>query len=175
MVKSQILATPEIRNNFDRAVILYKDFITQSDTHKNPDVQIAAVTSYTTANNNTSSQGNNTAGIVEDRYYTKFEYRKLSQEQRDELRRLRGKRGYKRKGAPSDNRSSYGTHKSSNSNQANKRFKRQIASIVAEVLEQRNLVPEEPSIQAPGGNGAHNTSNRNHPALTRQSGNPQRG
>ena len=173
--KSQILATPDIRNNFDRAVILYKDFITQSETHKNPDVQIAAVTLYTAANSNASSQNNNTAGIVEDWYYTKFEYKKYPQEQRDKLRLLHDKRGYKRKEALSNNCSSYGTHKSSNTNQANKQFKWQIASIVAEVLEQRNLVPEEISHQAPEGNGANTTSNWNHPALTRQSGNPKRG
>ena len=57
VVKSQILATPEIQNNFDRAVILYKDFITQTETHKNPDVQIAAVTSYAASASNASNVG----------------------------------------------------------------------------------------------------------------------
>ena len=73
VVKCQILANPEARNSFDRAVTLYKDYLVQhrDNTTNTASFQIAAV--HTAAPTESDE--------VEDRYYIAIEYRQLSKKQ----------------------------------------------------------------------------------------------
>jgi len=148
VIKSQILANAEVRQDFDKAVNLYKDYIHQEKTHTTPTFQIAAV--HAEVPQQSDQQ-------VEDRYYTVKEYQKLSDDQKEQLRQMRMKRGKKRKGGRG------GEGRKPN----HKRFKHQIATIVAEIMDSRD--------RGTGDTETPSTiSNRDHPALTRQSGNPKR-
>ena len=159
IIKSQILSSAEHRNNFDMAVTLYKDFIIQDASDKTPTYQIAAVGSYNTASKNES--GNQE---IEDRYHTKQEYQKLTRSQREKLRNIRQSRG---RNSTNDRRKSGKGDRSDRP--TNKRFKRQIAAIVAEILQDNHGDNHQDPEVTPNPN-----SNRNHPALTRQSQGPQR-
>ena len=89
-VKTRIMSDPALRQSFDQCVTLYKDFIKQRQPPGGPSVQIASV-------NTESGTGGGNRKIVEDRYYTKQEYQKLSYEQKRELRKIRESRGHKGK------------------------------------------------------------------------------
>ena len=93
------------------AVTLYKDFIIQDASDKTPTYQIAAVGSYNTAGK--SESGNQE---IEDRYYTKQEYQKLTRTQREKLRNIRQARGRNStndcKKSPKGDRSDRPTNKS---------------------------------------------------------------
>ena len=155
VVKCQILANPEARNSFDRAVTLYKDYIVQNrDNTATASFQIAAV--HTAAPTDSDE--------VEDRYYTAIEYRQLPKKQKEKLHKLRSNRKGKRKYSNSEGHSSYRPpHK--------KQLKQQIASIVADILDARDNGSVATRDEA---TGSSTGSNRNHPALTRQSGLPKR-
>ena len=84
------------------------------------------------------------------------EYSKLSDNQKEQLRQVGLKRGKKR------NRGRSGEGRKPN----HKQSKHQIATIVAEMMDTRD--------RGTGDTETPNTiSNRDHPALTRQSGNPK--
>ena len=116
VIKSQILANAKVRQDFDKAVSLYKDYIHQEKTNHTPTFQIAALS---------ASVAKPSDQQVKDRYYTVAEYKKLSEEQRDQLKLMREKRGKKRKGG----RSRY--------KKDHKRLKHQIAAIVADIMEEK--------------------------------------
>ncbi len=88
-VKTQIMASQELRGDFDRCVNLFKDFIEQQEAMRNAQsVTIAAV------NTEHEEEGSVKPDMsVEDRYYSKQEYLKLSAPQRLALRLKRKKRG----------------------------------------------------------------------------------
>ena len=116
--------------------------------HNTPSFQIAAV--HAEIPRQSDQQ-------VKDRYYTVKEYKKLSDDQKEQLRQLRLKRGKKRKGG----RSSEGK------TPAHKRLKHQIAAIVADIMDSRD--------RGTGDSDTPSTiSSKDHPALTRQSGIPKR-
>ena len=148
VIQSQILANAKVRQDFDKAVSLYKDYIHQEKTNHTPTFQIAALSASVEKPFNQQ---------VEDQYYTVAEYRRLSEEQREQLRLLREKRGKKRKGG-----------RSGFKRQDHKRLKHQIAAIVADTMEEKrdrgNVDKESNST----------ISNKDHPALTRQGGIPKR-
>ena len=149
VIKGQILANAEVRQNFNMAVNFHKDYIHQERTQQNPSFQVAAV--YAEVPKPPGKQ-------VEDRYYTTAEYRKLTKDQKEQLSVLRKQRNkYK------------GGRKSGKTN--HKRLKHQIATIVAEVLELRDRGNEGLMTNT---QNASTISNRTHPALTRQGRAPKR-
>ena len=81
-VKTHILASALLRNDFDSCVNLYKDFISQmKSTSNQPKLNISSV---------------GKEGIIQDRYYTKDEYDTLSPEQQSALMDKRKAQGHKR-------------------------------------------------------------------------------
>ena len=89
--KSQIMASPTLRENFDDAVSVYKDYIDQLDLNASQDKRnISAVRTGGKSVNFAGESGKE----VEDRYYTTKEYKALSQEQRMALKRKREARGH---------------------------------------------------------------------------------
>jgi hypothetical protein len=86
-VKTQILSTPTLRENFEECVRLAQDVLDASGPGNVPYKSRYNVSSVTT---------NGDTG-VESRYYSKEEYAKLTTEQRQALYELRKKRGFKGK------------------------------------------------------------------------------
>jgi hypothetical protein len=100
-VKVQVFATPDIAISFEKTVNLYKTFITQSGLGSaEGDARIAAV-----GTNNSARPGPAKAKVawsdqkaspkvdVDLRFYSRDEYRKLSDDQKLKLKRLREARG----------------------------------------------------------------------------------
>ncbi len=91
-IKSQILATPALRSDFDASVNLFQDFIKQVPSNKK-EISIAAV--------GTDRGGEHGSGqvkpdmSVEDRYYKRSEYAKLSMAKKLGLKRKREARGHR--------------------------------------------------------------------------------
>ena len=74
-------------------MVLYKDYITQNNTNRNPDLNISAVRIECEGSKDNKHKA--AAGVaVEDRYYTTKEYRALSNEQKLRLKELHGARGH---------------------------------------------------------------------------------
>ena len=105
-VKTQIMASAALRNNFDACVNLYKDFIEQSDNLGVRDANISSVQSdrneATGKNGSARGSGTNYDKIVPDnsvpdRYYTGEEYQYLNDDQTKELKLKRAKRDHKSK------------------------------------------------------------------------------
>jgi len=86
-VKTQIMSNAEYRNDFDKCVTLYQDFIRQSDKGKS--ASTLTIAEFTKVDGKRKR-----SGTVEDRYYTKEEYSKLDPEQKRELALKRAKRGH---------------------------------------------------------------------------------
>ncbi len=74
-----------MRNDFDGCVRLYKDFIKQASLQ--PELNISAVD----VDDREDDQKKGTADVT-DRYYKAEEYKKLSYEQKGQLKKLRAKR-----------------------------------------------------------------------------------
>lgn len=81
-VKTQVMASPTLRTDYDAVVQLYKDFIEQQATDDKQDIQVASV--ETKAG---SKRGPETG--VEYRYHTSKEYEDLSGPERSELAQMR--------------------------------------------------------------------------------------
>jgi hypothetical protein len=79
----QILGNPVLCSDFDGLVMLYKDFITQFKS------------SSSSAPTHKISAAGVTKGTIEDRYYVPADYTMLSNEQKEQLHQLQGKRGHK--------------------------------------------------------------------------------
>jgi hypothetical protein len=88
-VKTQIMATATLRSDFLGCVSLYKDFISQLPSSQSPSELNVSATG--TTNDRKAKSG----GAVEDKYYTKEEYKKLSDDAKDQLRQKRISRGHK--------------------------------------------------------------------------------
>ena len=83
-VKTQILCNAELRQDFAKYVVLFKDYIMQTKVNKSQEQNISsAATKTETEKKKTKPQGR-----VEDRYYTIHEYKALSNEQMKELKDL---------------------------------------------------------------------------------------
>lgn len=98
-VKTRIMSDETLRTDYDACVNLFKDYLAQNPTLRHtPNVQIADM-------NQTPAGGDGGGGggggndlpdmTVEDRYYTKQEYMKLTSAQKHGLKIKRQKRGHK--------------------------------------------------------------------------------
>ena len=74
-VKTNILESENLRKDFEKCVILYKDFIKQYGSSWTENRRIAEI--------NSNGGGGET---IEDRYYTKDEYKKLSNNAKGKLK-----------------------------------------------------------------------------------------
>jgi hypothetical protein len=88
-VKTQIMANHSLRNDFNACVSLYKEFIAQMATEQPKEMLVAAL-----ATGRFNKRVNKDV-TVEDRYYSKEEYAKLTHDQRAVLAEHRKKRGKK--------------------------------------------------------------------------------
>ena len=147
-VKTQIMASANLRNDFDACVTLYKDYIQQMRSSQTPsEVNISAL-----------GTGGAHQAEVEDRYYTGKEYNALSKEQKDALRMKRKARGHQP-----------GQQKKKQKVAGNKELEKlsrqvsQMASIVSKIPTVTDSDDGEDDDDKPSGGG-----NRNNPALTRQ-------
>ena len=105
-VKTQIMASAALRNDFDACVNLYKDFIEQSDNLGVRDSNISSVQSdrngATGKSGSAGGSGTNYDKIVSDNsvpdcYYNGEEYQSLNDAQKKGLKLKRAKRGHKSK------------------------------------------------------------------------------
>ena len=154
-VKTQIMANPALRTDFAGCVTLFQDFISQvqSSNQEAATFNVSAV--------GTSSAG----GKVQDRYYKKEEYKKLTKAERRDLWEMRKKR----KGADDSSHGSKGG--------SAKRLKKLTQSIAA-VTARLEALGGQPADETPD-DDSHEaqtelTSNRTNTALTRQSRNGNR-
>ena len=97
-VKTTIMASATLRNDFDACVNLFQDFIAQNKAHAGAtrSVHIAAVESG--RGGDTELNEKNADMTVEDRYYKKPEYDKLTTAQKMGLKLKRKQRGHQPKG-----------------------------------------------------------------------------
>jgi hypothetical protein len=97
-VKTTIMADATLRNDFDRCVNLFKDFILQTGMSQNVrDANVSALHSGGPSDSGSSNGNRNVEPdmTVEDRYYTSKEYKNLTKEKRLGLKRKREQRGHK--------------------------------------------------------------------------------
>lgn len=95
-VKTRIMSDAGLRSDFDACVNLFQDFIEQKGGSEVKDVTLASVSS--TNNGGGGGQTDIKADMsVEDRYYNKAEYSKLTPAQKLGLKKKREKRGHKPK------------------------------------------------------------------------------
>jgi hypothetical protein len=144
-VKTQIMSNPALQRDFDRCVTLFSDFIKQTESS----IREANISSVIRTNKRVKFDDVR----VEDRYYKKSEYAKLSNEQKLKLKQLRESRGHE----PPKKKT-----KVDDGNRLSK-IERQIA----EVLVKLDTTDEDKSKNDEQENGLK--SNANHPALTRKS------
>jgi hypothetical protein len=81
-VKTQILANPELGTDFHRCVSLFKDFIKQSATSQIAlDATISKLSNISLrgADHDDNEMHGGGSAVIEDRYYSKAEYGKMSQ------------------------------------------------------------------------------------------------
>jgi hypothetical protein len=108
VVRLQVLANPEIQTDFDRVVSMFKDFIAQRGSNPGSRIdsaQIAATKDRGGKGKNKRDRGGGSgrnrredkrariSAVVEDRYYSKDEYNRLSKEDKQKLHQLRRGRG----------------------------------------------------------------------------------
>ena len=99
-VKMTINANAELRSNFDKCSQLFKDAVEQMQADHTPSVNISKVETTRDHRKNKKHSGKRSNGQVEDRFYSKEEYARLSADDRAKLHELRKNRGhYKNKKA----------------------------------------------------------------------------
>ena len=153
-VKTQILSSAALRNNFSTCVNLFQDFIDQDANQETKTVTIAAV--------RTSDDGDVQPDMsVKDRYYNRKEYAKLTSAQKLGLKAKRDKRGHKSKrkrGTSSDGKIDPS--------------KKTIKALASTVTNKVHFEDDEDADSEPSGDEATSskrqkkTTNRNNPALS---------
>ena len=156
-VKTRIMSDQALRNNFDDCVTLFKDFIAQSSSMKNPTLEISAFKTNTHADPTRVGKAGApkrppSESLVEDRYYTKAEYHKLSAEQKQALFEIRKSRKKPKKN--NKEKTTMG------------KLERKIAALQSKI-DSIAATNDQPTQPADTGNGS-STNNRNNPALQRQ-------
>ena len=145
-VKTNILGSETLRKDFEKCVILYKDFIKQSGSSRTENRRVAEISS--------NGGGDET---VEDRYYSKDEYKKLSNAAKGKLKKLR-------EGRPNDRGGSNEPKKKIQKlEQKAKTYKRTIKELRSKIKENSDSGGHSSSDES-----EEKVTNRNHSALTRQ-------
>ena len=181
VVKTSVLADPKLQSDFDRVANLYKDYICQDkslNSSKRDAANIAGVQGGQSngnnrngrngrnnqnqggnsngSDNNRNSNGRNVSDVsVQDRYYTKEEYAKLSADEKAALYRMRKRR--KTDGGGSNN-----------GGNLNANLSALVTSMAAQLsaMNQNGQENDSNGQQAPEeSNGASEGGNSTHPAL----------
>ena len=150
-VKATILSSTVLRNDFDGCVSLYTDFISQMQSVAPSELNISA----------TRTDGNDDDGIIEDRYYDKQEYRKLTDEQKDYLRETRKTRGHVANARPNKRA------KTSDKSEISK-LNRQIAKLTSAMDKSGAMDAVESDADGSADEVVKTSENRNNPGLIRQ-------
>lgn len=152
-VKTQIIASANLRNDFDACVTLYKDFIKQMTSEDAGSLNVSEVKTVANPGKRPSPSK---VDHVEDRYYDSAEYSKLSPTAKSKLHEMRQARGHKpakrSKTTPADGKTL---------------SDRTIKAIAAEIHKASVTATEDHDNDKSDGEVGGRT-NRNHPALTRQ-------
>jgi hypothetical protein len=93
-VKMTINANAELRSNFDKCTSLFKDAVEQAQADHTPSVNISKVETTRDQRKSKKYTGKRSGGQVEDRFYSKEEYARLSADDRAKLHELRKNRGH---------------------------------------------------------------------------------
>jgi hypothetical protein len=97
-VKTQILASAQLRNDFARCVNLFQDFINQSTSNNLRTSNVSALTRTKSTKNKDSDDNIEPGMSVELRYYNRDEYKSLTAEKKKGLRLKRARRNGTNKG-----------------------------------------------------------------------------
>lgn len=155
-VKSNILGNEDLRSNFEKCVTLYKDFIKQSGSGRSDNRRVAEVR---------SKGGSGDNDDVEDRYYSKEEYKKLPSSAKLKLKRLREGR--------SEGRSEKKRGPTSEPRKKIKKLERQRLKDQRTIKKLRSQLKmdetDNGSAESSDESEEEMITNRNHSALTRQS------
>jgi len=94
-VRAQILANPSLCSDFDACVSLFKDYIKQKDPGSNCRAdRESTISAFKSNNDNRMDESGDADMSMEDRYYVKEEYAKLSAAKKAGLRLKRDNRGH---------------------------------------------------------------------------------
>jgi hypothetical protein len=144
-VKTTILASNDLRNNFDESIALFQDFIKQRQTSMR-EVNISAVgvggREYVRSESSAEWGQVKPDMSVEDRYYNKQEYSKLTSAQKKGLGAKRKTRGHKT-GERSSKRQRTGNGNTSG-NMTQKQFQQKLVKAVA-TIKKMSIVSEDSS------------------------------
>ena len=172
-VKTRIMSDAQLRNDFTRCVNLFQDFIEQSGNHEVRDVTIAAVQGRKQGGGDEEWKNVQPDMSVEDRYYKKEEYDKLSAAKKKALKIMRDKRGGSpKKRKSNDKRKEQGPVKLTNGS---------IKAIVSALQsatddataptvadDSDDSSDEEVAMKPPSAKKSKPTTNRSNPALKRK-------
>ena len=89
--KTHIMNSVALRSDFEKAVVVYKDFIKQTQADGGQVLNVSDTRSR--PENPKNPNGKRGSVHVEERYYTSQEYSRLSQPQKKRLKELRASRG----------------------------------------------------------------------------------
>ena len=162
-VKTRIMSDPGLRNDFERCVTLYKDFIaqTKANSTRGTNMNVASITSQSKApggsHNKSGGKGASSGGThVEDRYYKSDEYKKLTQQQKKKLKEMCESRNKRKRNNGADN---------------NDKKARKVAAAATNPTDSGtdSESSEDEQMDMKSKDGSKKSGNRNHPALTRQS------
>jgi len=95
-VKAMIMASADLRKDFDACVNLFQDFIKQNTPNRTSNISAVNVTKNYKSGDNGSLEDTQPDMTVEDWYYTRKEYNKLTMAQRKGLDLKRKKRGHQK-------------------------------------------------------------------------------
>ena len=156
-VKTRIMSDQVLRNRFDDCVTLFKDFISQSSSLRNPTLEISAFKTDTHPEparvTKMGMPKRPAESTVEDRYYTKAEYQKLTANQKQALFEIR--KGRKK---PKKNKEKAPMGK----------LERKIAALQSKIDSIVGAVDQTQMTQQADLSNENGTTNRNNPALQRQ-------
>jgi hypothetical protein len=164
-VKTQIMATAALQSDFAGCVSLYQDFISQLPSSQSPtELNVSA----TGVSNENEGNSRSNGGAVEDKYYSKEEYKKLSLAQKDTLREKRVSRGHKENPRPAKRQR---TDEKSDIDKLTRQVSK-LATTVTNVAKDRAADNETSDDESEAGTASNSKSskkgNRNNPILTRQ-------
>ena len=168
VVKSQILASTALHNDFDACVTLFKDFIQQTTGSINPTWNVSAAKTSKRAHWEDQEADNDLE--VKVRYYTKEEYKKLTPAQKLKLKKLRTQQDGRAKGK-AFNRSGGGKHPK-NAIASIKADVKAMSSQISALMELRRQ--DQPlSSDKDGTHVSQELTNRTNPALKRSKNSQQ--
>ena len=153
-VRTRIFSDEILQNDFDASVSLFKDFIKQAGDKGS---QTLNISSLKEGDEQHTKHPVRFRGQVEDRYYTKEEYRRLSDEQKDHLRKLRKDRGHNPK-----------KRKREGGQNLMKKIQKMV---VAAIHKERDADGGPPTEDGRTNGGQGGAGNRQNPNLTRQARN----